>query len=211
MPRIGMEAERRRSLIAATVDAIHEQGYCDVTIAQIARKAGVSGGLAHHYFGSKDQLLAATMRHLLHELGEGIRARLAEAHTPRARLSAIIAGNFETGQFREAVIAAWLAFYSQARTNPASQRLLRIYSARLVSNLTHSLRSFLPLPDAQLVAEGTASMIDGVWIRRALKEAPPDPEAAIRLVEDYVEAQILLHRARASGATTPQSDGGRPE
>ncbi len=73
MPKVGMEAERRRSLIDATVDAIHERGYSDVTMAQIAKRAGVSGGLVHHYFGSKDQLLAATMRHLLTELGRAIR------------------------------------------------------------------------------------------------------------------------------------------
>ncbi|ADZ71991.1 transcriptional regulator BetI [Polymorphum gilvum] len=196
MPKIGMEAERRRSLIAATVDAIHEHGFCDVTIAQIARRAGVSGGLAHHYFGSKDQLLAATMRHLLQDLGEGIRARLARAETPRARISAIIAGNFAPEQFREAVIAAWLAFYTQAQTTPSSKRLLRIYSARLTSNLTYNLKAFLPVAEAARVAEGTASMIDGVWLRRALTDGPPNAETAIRLVEDYVEAQILAHGMR---------------
>jgi len=200
MPKIGMEAERRRSLIAATVDAIHERGFCDVTISQIAKRAGVSGGLAHHYFGSKDQLLAATMRHLLHELGRGIRDRLARAETPRGRISAIIEGNFSPDQFREAVIAAWLAFYVQSKTSSSSQRLLRIYSLRLASNLTHSLKAFMSVEDAKRVAEGTASMIDGVWIRRALETDPPDPAKAIRMVEDYVETQIALAPRNTSPA-----------
>lgn len=192
MPKIGMEAERRRSLISATVDAIHERGYCDVTISQIANRAGVSGGLAHHYFGSKDQLLAATMRHLLKDLGDGIRDRLRNAETPRARISAIIDGNFAIGQFREAVIAAWLAFYVQSRTTASNKRLLQIYSARLASNLTFNLRSFMDHSEARCVAEGTASMIDGVWIRQALRDGPVDRLGAIRMVEDYVEAQIEL-------------------
>jgi len=199
MPKIGMEEERRRSLIAATVDAIHEKGFCDVTIAQIARRAGVSGGLAHHYFGSKEQLLAATMRHLLHDLGHQIRSRLAGAETPRERISAIIAGNFAPEQFREAVIAAWLAFYVQAQTTQTSRRLLRIYAARLASNLTFNLKAFMPAKDAKRVAEGTASMIDGVWIRRALKDGAPDPASAIRMVEDYVETQIFAHRRGPAG------------
>jgi len=197
MPKVGMEAERRRSLIDATVDAIHERGYSDVTMAQIAKRAGVSGGLVHHYFGSKDQLLAATMRHLLTELGRAIREGLAKAETPRERISAIIAGNFAVDQFQPAVIAAWLAFYVQSRTTDSNNRLLRIYAARLASNLTHNLRAFMPQADARRVAEGTASMIDGVWIRQALSDAKTDRTAAIAMVENYVETQIAAHAARS--------------
>ncbi|MET1413807.1 transcriptional regulator BetI [Roseibium sp. HPY-6] len=197
MPKVGMEAERRKSLIDATVDAIHERGYSDITMAQIAKRAGVSGGLVHHYFGSKDQLLAATMRHLLTELGRAIRKDLARAETPRERISAIITGNFATDQFQPAVIAAWLAFYVQSRTTKSNSRLLRVYAARLASNLTFNLRSFMPRAEAQRVAEGTASMIDGVWIRQALSDARPDRQAAIAIVEDYVETKIAAYTNRA--------------
>lgn len=197
MPKVGMEAQRRRSLIDATVDAIHERGYSDVTMAQIAKRAGVSGGLVHHYFGSKDQLLAATMRHLLTELGRAIRENLAKAETPRERISAIIAGNFAVDQFQPAVIAAWLAFYVQSRTTESNSRLLRIYAARLASNLTYNLRFFLARSEARRIAEGTASMIDGVWIRQALSDAQTDRQAAIAMVEDYVENQIAAHADRS--------------
>lgn len=196
VPKVGMEAERRRSLITATVDAIHESGYSDITMAQIAKRAGVSGGLVHHYFGSKDQLLAATMRHLLTELGREIRQNLSRAETPRRKISAIIEGNFAVDQFRPAVIAAWLAFYVQSRTTESNRRLLRIYAARLASNLTHNLKAFMSRDEALRIAEGTASMIDGVWIRQALSDAPTDRTAAIAMVEDYVETQIAAHEAR---------------
>ncbi|MCV0428154.1 MAG: transcriptional regulator BetI [Roseibium sp.] len=196
MPKVGMEAERRRSLIDATVDAIHERGYSDITMAQIAKRAGVSGGLVHHYFGSKDQLLAATMRHLLTELGRAITNGLAKAETPRERISAIIQGNFSVDQFQPAVIAAWLAFYVQSRTTDSNRRLLKIYAARLASNLTFNLRAFMPRDDALRIAEGTASMIDGVWIRQALSDTKTDRQAAIAMVEDYVETQIAAQAAQ---------------
>lgn len=196
MPKVGMEEERRRSLINATVDAIHESGYSDITMAQIAKRAGVSGGLVHHYFGSKDQLLAATMRHLLTELGREIQDGLGRASTPRERISAIIAGNFAVGQFQPAVIAAWLAFYVQSRTTMSNRRLLKIYAARLASNLTYNLRAFLPRQEARRLAEGTASMIDGVWIRQALSDTKTDRQAAIAMVEDYVETQLAALTAQ---------------
>ncbi|MCR5858842.1 transcriptional regulator BetI [Mesorhizobium sp. J428] len=190
MPKIGMEPLRRRALIDATVAAIGEHGSLDVTMSQIAGRAGVSSALAHHYFGAKDDLLRATMRSLLADLGRELRAALARAETPRERLSAIIAVNFSAPQFGEEVVAAWLAFYVEAQRSPEMRRLLAIYARRLHSNLTDALLRLLPRPDALHVAEGIAALIDGLYIRRALKNGAPDPASAIALVEDYVSLNL---------------------
>ena len=110
MARTGMEPVRRRALIGAAIEAIHAEGYCGVTVAEIARRAGVSYGLAHHYFGSKEQLLAAAMRHLFRLLGEEVVTRLRQAETAEARLSALVRGNFARSQLQPSLISAWLAF-----------------------------------------------------------------------------------------------------
>jgi TetR/AcrR family transcriptional repressor of bet genes len=185
MPRIGMEPVRRKALISAAIEAIHDRGMGQVTMGEIARRAGVSAALAHHYFGGKDQLLLATMRHLLTELSDEIQSRLAKARTPQERLSAMIQGNF-AGQFRPAVISAWLAFYVQAQTDPQARRLLHVYTRRLESNLLHALRKLTTLERAAEVAEVAAALIDGLWIRRSLAEVIPDPESAAQLVERAV-------------------------
>jgi TetR/AcrR family transcriptional repressor of bet genes len=190
MPRIGMEPLRRKALISAAIEAIHARGMGQVTMGEIARRAGVSAALAHHYFGGKDQLLLATMRHLLSELSDEIQARLAEARTPEERISAVIRGNFAAGQFRPAVISAWLAFYVQAQTDPEARRLLRVYTRRLESNLVHALRDLTTREHAALVAETAAALIDGLWIRRSLAEGSPDPEGAARFVERAVRASL---------------------
>jgi TetR/AcrR family transcriptional repressor of bet genes len=181
-----MEPVRRKALISAAIDAIHDRGMGQVTMGEIARRAGVSAALAHHYFGGKDQLLLATMRHLLSELGEEIQVRLAEARTPRERLSAVIRGNFSAGQFRPAVISSWLAFYVQAQNDSEARRLLRVYRKRLESNLLHALRGLTTRERALRIAETAASLIDGVWIRRSLADGKPDPEGAAALVEEAV-------------------------
>lgn len=190
MPKIGMEPLRRRALIDATVAAIGEHGSLDVTMSQIAGRAGVSSALAHHYFGAKDDLLRATMRSLLADLGREVRAALARAETPRERLSAIIAVNFSEPQFGEEVVAAWLAFYVEAQRSPEMRRLLAIYARRLHSNLTDALLRLLPRRQALHVAEGIAALIDGLYIRRALKNGAPDPASAVALVEDYVSLNL---------------------
>jgi TetR/AcrR family transcriptional repressor of bet genes len=185
MPRIGVEPLRRKALISAAIEAIHERGMGQVTMQEIARRAGVSAALAHHYFGGKDQLLLATMRHLLSELGDEVQRNLAEARDPKERLSAIIRGNFAATQFRPAVISAWLAFYVQAQTDLEARRLLRVYTRRLESNLLHALRDLTTRERAGRIAELAAALIDGTWIRRSLSDGA-DPDEVARFVEGAV-------------------------
>jgi TetR/AcrR family transcriptional regulator, transcriptional repressor of bet genes len=193
MPKLGMEPVRRQALIVAAIDAIHDRGMAQVTVADIARRAGVSAGLAHHYFGGKDQLLLATMRHLLRELGREVRARLAQADGPEARLSAIIQGNFAPDQFRPEVISTWLAFYVQAQTDRQAARLLRVYHRRLKSNLVHAMWGTVDRERAAEAAEAAAALIDGVWLRRSLSGGAPDAAGAARLVESTVLCLVRRH------------------
>jgi len=197
MPRIGMEPIRRKALIEAAIETIGAQGNLDVTMSQIARSAGVSPALAHHYFGGKDQLFLATMRHLLTEFSANVRAALRRAESPRARVSAIIGQSFRAEQFDPATVSAWLAFYLRAQSDLQARRLLAVYARRLNSNLVASLSRLVSRGDALRIAEGVAALIDGLYIRRALKEGPPDPVSAVALVEDYVDTQLARLEGRA--------------
>lgn len=190
MPRSPVETVRRRALIGAAIEAIHARGSLDVTVAQIARRAGVSSALAHHYFGGKEDLLLAAMHHLLRELGREVAASLRGVEDGRERLARIVAANFAPAQFRPQTVSAWLAFYVMAQGSPAAARLLRIYARRLHSNLADALARLLPRAQADRVAEGAAALIDGLYIRRALRNGPPDRGSAISLVDDYLDAQI---------------------
>ncbi|MCX7304488.1 MAG: transcriptional regulator BetI [Hyphomicrobiales bacterium] len=190
MPKVGMEPLRRKALIDATVSAIGARGSLDVTMSEIAGRAGVSSALAHHYFGAKDELLQATMRHLLAELNWDTRQALAAAQSARERVSAVIAVNFSENQFQPETIAAWLAFYVEAQKSAALRRLLRVYARRLHSNLMSGLAGLLPRPTADQAAEAIAALIDGLYIRRALRNGTPNATGAIAIVEDYVEAKL---------------------
>jgi len=196
MPRVGMEPIRRRALIEAAIETIGAQGNLDVTMSQIARSAGVSPALAHHYFGGKDQLLLATMRHLLSEFGGSVRQALAAAATPRDRISAVVCQSFGREQFAPATVAAWLAFYLRAQSDPAARRLLAVYARRLNANLVDALLRLVARAEALRIAEGIAALIDGLYIRRALNDGPPDASSAIALVENYVDTQLAAMERR---------------
>ncbi len=206
MPRTGMEPIRRKAIIEAAISTIGERGNLDVTVSQIARSAGVSAALAHHYFGGKEQIFLATMRHLLRAFGQNVAGALAATTEPRARLSAVIRESFGPDQFAPSTIAAWLAFYVRAPSDDQAHRLLNIYARRLNSNLVDALDPLCAHDDARRIAEGVAALIDGLYIRRALHDGRlhdgADPASAIALVERYVDTEL-------SALARPVKKGGK--
>ncbi len=189
MPKLGVEPIRRAALIKATIDEIGAAGSLEVTVSQIARRAGMSSALAHHYFGGKEQIFLAAMRHILGQYGAGVRGALAGAAGggPRARLEAIVRASFEAGHFRPEVIGAWLNFYVLAQSLPGAARLLRIYRARLRSNLLAGLRP-LAGARAEKLAESLAALIDGAWLHAAL--GPVEGRAAADRVLECLDMML---------------------
>ena len=199
MPKLGMEPIRRKALVDAALRAIGDHGSLSVTMSEIARQAGVSPALAHHYFGSKDQLLIATIRALLRQLHDDAVAALRSAETPRGRLTAIIRVSFHADQFQPETVAAWLAFYVEAQRSEETRRLLIVYARRLRSNLVSALKALTTPDRASQLAEGVAALIDGLYIRQSLRAAPLDIDASIALAEDY----LTSHLPPNAGAACP--------
>lgn len=167
MPKLGMEPIRRAALVKATIDEIGAAGTLDITVSKIAKRAGMSSALAHHYFGGKDQIFLAAMRHTLTVYGAEVRNGLAMADGPQARLEAIVRASFTSSNFQREVIAAWLNFYVLAQSSPAAQRLLSIYQRRLHSNLVFNLRPLIGAR-AHPAAQRIAGLIDGLYLRQGL-------------------------------------------
>lgn len=203
MPKIGMEPIRRKALIDATISEIGAAGSLDVTVGQIAKRAGMSSALAHHYFGGKDQILLAAMRHIMTGFAARVRARLGVSETPLQRLDAIVAVSLDKRNFDKAVVTAWLAFYMQAHTSDDARRLLRIYAGRLHSNLVFNLRPLLAddTVDAEHVAQGVAALIDGFYIRIALMDRPLSRDDTIAMVNEYIALHVSTGTASDGGAT----------
>lgn len=189
MPRNGMEVIRRSALVAATIDEVGRAGTLDVTVSQIARRAGVSSALAHHYFGSKEKILLAAMRHILNVYRDETRELLNAARTPRERVSAVLDASFSAENFRPEVARAWLSLFARAQTSAEAKHLLHIYHRRLHTNLLSGLRC-LAGPGAEKIALSTAALIDGFYLRRVLQEKPIDQKEIVRALNDHVDAAL---------------------
>ena len=183
MRKRARQTTRKTELINAAIQTIARSGTLDVTVADIARQAGMSPALAHHYFGSKDQMFLSAMREILRRYGVTVREALAVADGPRARLLAVLDSSLGPEHFDADTVAAWLTFYALAQQNKEAARLLRVYHHRLRSNLTADLRALIGAR-AEAVADTLGALIDGVYLRQALSDSAP--AMLLGLPRDYL-------------------------
>jgi len=195
MPKVGMQPIRRQQLIEATLATVNEVGMHDATIAQIARRAGVSNGIISHYFNDKNGLIEATMRYIISNLGLAVKQQLQslQGQPPAIRLRAIVAGNFDESQINSAATKAWLAFWASSLHQPALYRLQQVNGRRLYSNLCTEFRRDLPTSAARLAAKGLAALIDGIWLRNALGAPLLSHAESLALANDYIEQKLAGH------------------
>ena len=66
-PRVRGSAAVKAALIAAAADMLGEVGPRNISVRDVADRAGVNHGQIHHYFGGKRGLLEAAMQHLARE------------------------------------------------------------------------------------------------------------------------------------------------
>src|SRR5215472_12837537 len=100
------EAERRKALLKAAFREVAEKGFSEVTLDDIARRAGVSKGVTLYYFDSKEDLFR--------ELFDSIHGRMREAvgaeTDPVAKVRALVALIFPSPSKNRAFFRAFVDF-----------------------------------------------------------------------------------------------------
>ena len=134
-------------------------------------------------FGGIDILITAAGVNIVHPI---VDFPLEEWETV---MNVNVKGTWLFCKYAGQVMTAWLALYGAARHSAELSRLLRIYHARLHSNLKHALSQLHGPGKADQLAIVIAALIDGVWLRAALTDDTANRKAAIALVENYIDNQ----------------------
>jgi AcrR family transcriptional regulator len=143
--------ERRRRLLDLGRALFTHHPYDELSMAAIAREAGISKALLYHYFPSKQAYFVATLQEAAAQLAD--RVRPDEAQPPGQQLSQ--------------ALAAWLAWVDENRDGYA--KLLRgATGAPEVRELVDRVRD-----------ETAAMIVDRLW-GRSDGAAPPEIRAAVR-------------------------------
>lgn len=106
------EVPQRQLLIEATMTAVAEHGFSNLTLSKIAGEAGLTAGSVNFHFSSKEALLLETLKYVSTEFGDAV---LRASEQPRAadRLVAIVEAALSdvVTEFRK--VAVWYAFSSE--------------------------------------------------------------------------------------------------
>ena len=169
---------RRQQLIEATIDSLARRGYADTTTAVVADGAGLSRGIVNFHFDSKEKLLIETLRYLSDEYRTFWRTALKKAgSSPAEKLRALVLADFDRKVCTPKKLAAWCAFWGEAKTRPTYQELCgandREYQFTVV-NLCRGLAE--PHQSPEMLARGLVCLLEGLWLH--LMMIPKDVSAA---------------------------------
>lgn len=166
------------------------RGYARVTMAEVARTAGLAHGLVNFHFQTKDLLLTETLSYLWEEYRENWGAALAGAgDDPARQLDALIRADFSPALCTPSRQAAWAAFWGEAQCRPLYQEKCAMNDAAYIGHLEAICAALLPDPaQAVRVARVIRVTIEGVWMDMITQSAPYSREEALATVQAAAQA-----------------------
>jgi len=117
-PRDGLtfiEAARRAQIIDCAIAAIAELGYTRASLAEIAKRAGISKSVISYHFAGKDDLIRQVVTGILQRGMAAMEPAVGAQPTARAKLRAYITANLEYMREHPREIAALVAIFSANR------------------------------------------------------------------------------------------------
>src|SRR5579859_6657956 len=90
-----IETARRAQIIECAIETIATLGYAQASLAQIAKRAGISKSVITYYFSSKEELIEQVVKEIYTDAAHFIGPRIAAQPTARLRLQTYIQAHVE--------------------------------------------------------------------------------------------------------------------
>lgn len=202
-PQAERSAATRTKLLDATIECLVELGWQGTSTTEVVRRAGVSRGAQVHHYPSKEDLVLASIEHLLTRRVEEYRIAFdqlpADRRTPAEALDLLWTSCFGP------TFDAWLELAVAARRSPALQQRFREVERRFGEVAIDRFQDMFPavFGDRDLAAIAmrlTFSLLDGVALRR-IAGAPQDELDGIRAAYTVLVSTFL-----ADPDFTPQGE-----
>ena len=104
------EEQRRLALYKAAFREVAEKGFADVTLEDIARRAGVSKGITLYYFSSKEDLFRRLFGWLVDSIHARMREAVSDVSDPIEKVRALVAITFPSPSKNRAFFRAFVDF-----------------------------------------------------------------------------------------------------
>jgi AcrR family transcriptional regulator len=136
-----LEGDKAQRIIAAMRASVGTRGAAASTFDHVAREAGVSRGLLHYYFGSKEQLLVEVVRHDCEVRIQSMDERIARAGSVDEIVAALVAGLEEFIEDEPGTQAVIYEMLSASRHSEDIRAELAELYRRWRAHLAESLRA----------------------------------------------------------------------
>lgn len=119
MPRPSNKAERRKQIVEGLLDVMSTNGYENASIQSIGKACGLTPGLIHYHFKSKQEILVALIKSLSSVARDRYESLAEEAATPAQKLEAFIDSALALGKNSdEKAVSAWVVIGAEAIRQP---------------------------------------------------------------------------------------------
>ena len=195
---------RRLQLIEATIDSLSKRGYAETTMADVADGAGLSRGIVNFHFESKDKLLVATLQFMADEYAAHWRGALERAGGgPAPKLAALVAADFDRAVCNRRKLAAWCAFWGEARSRPTYQALCgardKVYQQTIVELCRALVIDGGYALDPDHTALAIEAMLEGLWLRLMINSEEMTREKAHAAARALLGSLFPKHFPAAAG------------
>jgi TetR/AcrR family transcriptional regulator, fatty acid metabolism regulator protein len=187
------EAERHLSLLKAAFREVAEKGFSEVTLEDIAQRAGVSKGVTLYYFASKEDLFRQLFAWLIDSIHERMRQAVDAVSDPVEKVRALVALIFPSPSKNRAFFRAYVDFCGLA----ARRESFRAIGERFYSGCREIDRGIVEegmrrgeflLRDASEAASTLRAIFDGLMLQWLTEK---DPEATFATYRERCERELL--------------------
>ena len=201
--------ERRAEILETTCQVVVERGFAATRVSDVANKLGVSTGLIHYHFDSKDQLLAEAFQHAAEADLTRLEAEVAQSPDPVERLDRIF--RLYTPDEAEPGWMMWIDGWGEALRSPELKAISRDLDLRWKNVLQEIVEAGVAsgqfrCADASATAWRLAALLDGLGVQMTVHEDLISHEQLLGLVRTAACAELGLP-ADAFGV---RSGRGRP-
>jgi TetR/AcrR family transcriptional repressor of bet genes len=170
-------------------------------MADVADGAGLSRGIVNFHFESKEKLLVATLQHMYDEYAAHWRAALEKAgDDPASKLQALVAADFDRAICNKRKLAAWCAFWGEAKSRPTYQALSgardQAYQGTVVSLCGLLKQDGGYDCDPESIALALSAMLEGLWLRLMMGTQDVSRETALNGANAFLASAFPKHYPR---------------
>lgn len=185
---------RRAAILDAAAEVVVERGLADTRITDIAERVGVSHGLVHYYFPTKDALVGATMHHLADADIARLRRTLAAQTDARHKVDRLLRSAVPTARSKEGWVLwvdAWSVGLRDLAVREVHEELDGAWSCALREVIENGVaQGAFTCSDPARASTRLTALVDGLCLRLVLDHHGMSRSTVLSLLREAAETEL---------------------